>query len=68
VLADSKYFVVKAKVEKEGTYTEFSRMPDDINSPDAARDYIHSLTDVQLIQGRPLKQAADLVLNDRKKH
>jgi hypothetical protein len=43
-------------------------MPPEIGSPDRARDYIHSLPDVQLIQGKLLKEAADQVLNDRKKH
>jgi len=68
VLEDSKYFVVRAKIEKDGTHTEFWRMPPEVNSPDAARDYIHSLPDVQLIQGRLLIEAAYWVLNDRKKH
>ena len=68
VLTDSKYFMVRAKIEKGGTHTAFWRMPDYVKSPEEARDYIHSTGGVQLIQGELLKEAADLVLNDRKKH
>ncbi len=63
-----KYFVVRGDIDQRGIGTQIWRMPPEINSPDAARDYIHSLPEVQLIQGKLLKEAADQVLNDRKKH
>ena len=68
VLANSRYFMVRGVVEAGGTATSFWRMPPEIGSPDAARDYIHRLPEVLLIQGKLLKEVADQVLNDRKKH
>jgi len=67
-LTDSKYFMVRGDIDSEGIATEFWRMPPEISSPDAAKDYIHNLPEVLLIQGKLLKEAADLVLNDKKKH
>ena len=66
-LTDSKYFMVRGEIESKGTATDFWRMPPEIGSPDAARDYIHSLPDVQLIQGKLFKEAAELVLGEKKR-
>lgn len=67
VLTNSKYFVVRGEIQPGGIETHFWRMPAEINSPDAARDYIHSLPEVQLIQGELLKEAADLALGGKKR-
>ena len=66
-LTDSKYFMVRGEIDSKGTATDFWRMPLNIDSPDAARDYIHSLPEVLLIQGKLLKEAAELVLGEKKK-
>lgn len=68
LLTSSKYFVVSGMIDlKEGITSSFRYMPDRIDSPDAARDYIHSLPEVQLIQGALLREAADLVLGEKKR-
>ena len=66
-LADSRYFMIRGEIDSKGIATDFWRMPPEINSPDAARDYINSLPDVQLIQGKLLKEAAELVLGGKKR-
>ena len=66
-LTDSKYFMVRGEIESEGTATDFWCMPPEIGSPDAAKGYIHSLPDVQLIQGKLLKEAAQLVRGEKKR-
>ena len=66
-LTNSKYFMVRGEIDPKGTATDFWRMPPEISSPDAARDYIHGLPDVQLIQGKLLKEAAELALGEKKK-
>ena len=66
-LTDSKYFMVRGEVDSDETTTDFWRMPPEIDSPDSARDYIHSLPDVQLIQGKLLNEAAELVLGEKKR-
>ena len=67
ILADSKYFVVRGEIDPKGIATAFWRMPPEISSPDAARDYVHSLPEVQLIQGKLLKEAVELALGEKKK-
>ena len=68
-LTNSKYFMVLGEIDSTwGIATDFWRMPPEVSSPDAARDYIHSLPDVQLIQSKLLKEVAEQVLNDKKKH
>lgn len=66
-LTNSKYFVVRGEIDPKGIASHFWRMPPEIDSPDAARDYIHSLPEVQLIQGALLKEAAELAFGEKKK-
>ena len=66
VLANSKFFVIRGDIEASGIGSDFWRMPGDISSPEAARDYIHNLPDVRTIQETLTKEALDLI--KQKKH
>lgn len=70
VLTNGKYFVVSGVVDsdsKGGIMSSFRYMPNRIDSPGAARDYIHSLPEVQLITGALLREAAELALGEKKR-
>lgn len=56
-LANAKFFMVEAIVEKGGIGTTYWRMPASVTSPDAAKDYINGLPEVAEIKKRLVGEA-----------
>ena len=59
VLTNCRYFTIGGTIEPGGTWSDFDRMPEDVDSHIKAVAYIHSLPEVQSIQAHLLKEAAE---------